>query len=121
MLLKKLIEDGELTGELKNVEAGTCLFEPGIINTTLFYLVKGSAKLIKSNGALQIIQAGTLLGLPDLMRKNYTGTAITLEPAEVLLITKEELQQALQLNAALRLYLIQQLSRNNTLTSTFFE
>jgi len=121
MLLKKLIDAGDLSGELKHIEANTCLFEAGEPNEVLYYLLSGSAKLVKNSGTAQIVEAGTLLGLPDLMHHTYTCTVVTLEPSEVLVIAKEELQRVLQLNAELRLYLIQQLSRSNTLASTSFE
>jgi len=121
MLLKKLIDAGDLTGKLKHIEADTCLFESGETNEALYYLISGSAKLMKSSGTEQTVETGTLLGLTDLMRPVYTCTVVTLEPSEVLVIAKEELQRALQLNAELRLYLIQQLSRSNTLASTSFE
>lgn len=121
MLLKKMLEEGTLKGSLKEVAPGDCLFTSGSANHQLFYLLKGSARLNTASGKEGLVQAGTLLGLPDLMHDTYSLTVTTAEPTEVLCIAKEDLQQALQQNAALRLYLIQQMSSHTLLTATPYE
>ena len=121
MLFRKMIEEGQVRGNLKKVTPDTCLFASGSPNKELYYLVKGSAQVKPVNGAPRIVTAGTLLGLPDLMHDNYSQTVVATEPTEVLCISKEKLQQMLQEDAALRLYLIQQMSKHTMLTSASYE
>lgn len=121
MLFRKMIEEGQVRGNLKKVTPDTCLFESGSPNKELYYLITGSAQVTPVTGVPRKVQAGTLLGLPDLMRDNYSYTVVTTEPTEVLCISKEELQQMLQVDPALRLYLIQQMSKHTMLTSTSYE
>jgi CRP-like cAMP-binding protein len=121
MLFRKMIEEGQVKGNLKKVSSDTCLFKSGNPNKELYYLIKGSAQVTPVGGAPRKVQAGTLLGLPDLMQDNYSQTVIATEEAEVLCISKDELQHMLQEDAALRLYLIQQMSRHVMLTSASYE
>lgn len=121
MLFRKMIEEGHVKGNLKLVAPDTSLFASGSPNKELYYLIKGSAEVIPAGGMPRKVQAGTLLGLPDLMHETYSQTVIVTEPAEVLCISKEELQQKLQVDATLRIYLIQQMSKHTMLTSASYE
>ncbi|MBC5773519.1 cyclic nucleotide-binding domain-containing protein [Pontibacter sp. KCTC 32443] len=121
MIFRKMIEEGQVKGNLKTIAPDTCLIASGNPNLALYYLVKGSASVIPSGGEPCVVQAGALIGLPDLMHKTYSQTVIAIEQLEVLCISKEELQQMLQVNAPLRLYLIQQLSKQTMLTSASYE
>ena len=121
MLLRKLIEEGLIKGNLKKVAEGTCLFVAGGTCKEIYYLVTGIARLTSACGMEQLVFPGALLGLPDLMHETHSQTLIASENLEVLCIAKEDLQQALQANASLRFYLIQELSKQARLTSTAYE
>ncbi|NDK56334.1 Crp/Fnr family transcriptional regulator [Pontibacter fetidus] len=121
MLFRKMIEEGQVKGNHTLVAPDTCLFAAGNPNQELYYLISGSAQVTPVGGLPRTVQAGTLLGLPDLMHETYSQTVVVKEPATVICISKEELQQMLQVDATLRLYLIQQMSKHAMLTAASYE
>lgn len=116
-----MIEEGQVKGNHTLVAPDTCLFAAGNPNHELYYLINGSAKVTPVGGLPRIVHAGTLLGLPDLMHESYSQTVVITEPSGVICISKEELQQMLQVDATLRLYLIQQMSKHTMLTAASYE
>lgn len=111
MLLRSMIENGQIQGELLDIAPGACLFESGAPNKGFYLLVEGTALALKQGVPEQKIAPGKLLGLPDLMQEHYHYEVYFNETARVIFIPKEEMLRALQLHAALRFYLMQQLSQ----------
>jgi CRP-like cAMP-binding protein len=121
MLFRKMIEEGQVKGNHTLVAPDTCLFAAGDPSQKLYYLINGSAKVTPVGGLPHSAHAGTLLGLPDLMQDIYSQTVVITESSGVLCISKDELQHMLQVNATLRLYLIQQMSKQTMLTAISYE
>lgn len=114
MLLRSMIEKGQIRGEILDVAPGTCLFEPGEPNKGFYFLTEGVANFTPPGGPEQEVRPGKLIGLPDLMHEQYHYRVYFTQSAKVIFISKEAMLQALQLHTALRFYFIQQLSDYTT-------
>lgn len=114
MLLRSMIDNGQIRGELLDIAPGASLFKPGEPNKGFYFLVKGTASVVKQGMPEQHVGPGKLLGLPDLMQEHYHYKVDFKEAAKVIFIPKEEMLHALQQHAALRFYLMQQLSQYAT-------
>ena len=122
MLIRQLIENGIVSGEREQREAGSCLFRAGEPLGAYYYLLAGSACLTTAPASAPLVlQPNTLIGLPDLMHETYSQTALLLTDSEVLRIDKEAFLKALQTHSSLRLHLIQQMSKQTTLMQASYE
>ncbi|MDX5422493.1 MAG: cyclic nucleotide-binding domain-containing protein [Hymenobacteraceae bacterium] len=121
-MIRQLIEKGTLQGVRKHLKAGTCLCEAGAPANTLFYLLQGSAHIVSAqNTRVGELKANTLLGLADYNKERYSQMITVSEDSEVMVLAREELEKALLLSAPLRLYMIQQLSRQGILHASAYE
>ncbi|MFD2244938.1 cyclic nucleotide-binding domain-containing protein [Pontibacter ruber] len=122
MMIRQLIDEGVVEGEREQREAGNCLFRAGDPLEAYYYLLSGSVCLTTAPlAAPQILKPNTLIGLQDLMHDTYSQTALLLADSEILRIKKEAFLQALQSHTSLRLHLIQQMSKQTTLTQASYE
>lgn len=122
MLFREYIENGLIPGKAEQQEAARCLFRHGERADTFFYVITGKVGLSESTESPPVIvPLNCLVGLTDLMNENYSHTAIVLENAILFRILKTDLLEAIYQNPSLRLYLLQQMSRQSSLTKSAFE
>lgn len=112
-----------LQGEPEQYGAGSCLFRQGE-ETTFFFLITKGCIVLSDTGGDALEEAAPpsfLLGITDLMNSTYSFTATTIQPTSLIRISKTGLMNALEQNPALRLYLLQQMSAEVSLTKSAFE
>jgi CRP-like cAMP-binding protein len=124
MAIHNFIRAGILQGEPEKYEAGSCLFRQGEETAYFFLITKGEIAL--SDMGEDLLEGASappsfLIGITDLMNSTYSFTATTVQHTDLIRISKEGLMNALQQSPALRLYLLQQMSAEVTLTKLAFE
>ncbi|WP_242928809.1 cyclic nucleotide-binding domain-containing protein [Pontibacter vulgaris] len=123
MLIKQLIESHRLPAIQKVYQPEEELFSAGNKADKLFYLTNGSVRIVsdKPAAAVHQVQPDTLLGLPDLMHEKYGYTARVQHPSQLYVINKQDILKLLPQEPALRMYLLQLLSKVSERKALTFE
>jgi CRP-like cAMP-binding protein len=124
MPILEFIQNGTLPGQEEKFEKGSCLFTQGETVRDFYLVTKGSVTLsdkFQKMAEQAVAPPAFLLGVTDLLNHHYSFTATTLEETTVIRISRPDLQDALQFNAKLRLYLLKQMGKETRLTNTVFE
>ncbi len=113
MLIKQLIENHRLPAVQKVYHPDEELFAAGSKADKLFYLTNGSVRIVSESPATngQQVHPDTLLGLADLMCDKHGYTAKVQHPSQLYVIDKNDILQLLPQEPALRMHLLQLLSK----------
>jgi len=121
-MLSQFIEEGKLQGLQMQVPAGSNLYQAGAPAEAFYYLLQGSVCLCSpAAGQSHRVSAPIFFGLTDLLKEQYSYTATATTDCRLLCITKEALYLALVAHVPLRLYMLQQLSKQEMLSDAAYE
>ncbi|SIT79991.1 Crp/Fnr family transcriptional regulator [Pontibacter indicus] len=124
MALRAFIDKGVIAGELEALEFGNSIFRQGEAVTCFYLITKGRVALIDHTTGISeqlVAPPDFLLGATDLLHATYSFTAYTLEHTELIRIKKDAIQEAVNKDPLLRLYLLKMMSWEASLTKMAFE